>query len=295
MGSKSGPGLAITVLGFVLSLMGCNKETASDSTPPDPMINLPKSQGKFLFGVTDTLDIGFSESIDTASLTLDFEPKEGIAWSFKGGTGVRIFGKNKAHGSSYFNINSPFTATLRGLKDAAGNGRSDTTFSFQPYLWIDRDEIDTTFHGYDSLFATDTTWVGGARISDSLIAEGALDFNETVGPIDYQDVKLVKVRAGDTLLADLTTRKDLNLTFKVAGPFSPVGFDSTLKAFDLNKALVTLTTGTSGSAYARVGADFGAFRQIFGSADARAIYVLFISVPQFSEGFYRVGVRIKPF
>ncbi len=59
-----------------MCLIGCDKPAESDSTPPDHIINLQKSQGKCRFGVTDTLSIEFSEKIDTGALALDFTPPD---------------------------------------------------------------------------------------------------------------------------------------------------------------------------------------------------------------------------
>jgi hypothetical protein len=286
--------LAWAALSIAGCLAGCGPQESSDGTPPDHIINLEKAQGKYRFGVTDTIVFDFSEEIDTSALVVAFDPKEGIAYDVAPRR-LRIYGKNAAHGSAYFNINSPFSATLSGLRDLAGNGRSSVTESFQPYTWVDRDNLDSAFDGYDSLFLNDSIWVNGTPATDSLITEGALDFKQTVGRIDYQDVKIIEVQGGDTLLANLATRKDLNLTFRIAGPFSPVGFDSTLKAFDLDKSLDSANTGTRGSAFLKATADLGDFKRKFGNSEAKAFYALFISIPQSKEGFYRIGARIKKF
>ena len=280
-----------------LALAGCSPEEPSDKAPPDYTIaKLAKSQGKYRFGVTDTIQVDFSEKIDTTALAPTFEPAGGAGFKFAGQNRALVFGTLKTHSSTHFLINGgTATLTLAGLKDLAGNGRSPVVESFLPYPWVDRDAVDTTFSGYDSLTRDTNVWIDGTPVGDSLIAEGALDFKQTIGTIDFQDAKMVAVKAGDTLMAGISTRKDLNLTFKVAGPFAPAGFDSTLKAFDLDSALATSTTEAKGSTALRVYANPDTYRRKFGSYDAQGLYVIFVTIPQFKEGFYRLGVRIRKF
>ncbi len=289
--------ILVASLAAALALAACGPEESSDKAPPDYTIaKLVKSQGKYRFGVTDTIQVDFSEKIDTGALAPAFVPAGGVGFKFAGASRALVYGTLKTYSSSHFLINGgEAILTLSGIKDPAGNGRSAAVETFLPYPWVDRDAVDSTFTGYDSLTRDTTAWIDGTPVTDSLIGEGALDFKQTIGTIDFQDAKMVAVKAGDTLMAGITTRKDLNLTFKVAGPFAPAGFDSTLKAFDLDSALATSTTEAKGSTALRVYANPDTYRRKFGSYDAQGLYVIFVTIPQFKEGFYRLGVRIRKF
>ncbi|MDB5106743.1 MAG: hypothetical protein JWP91_4432 [Fibrobacteres bacterium] len=278
----------------VLSMIGCNsrESTSSDNTPPDHIINLPKSQGKYRFGVTDTLVVDFSEKIDTSALAVAFSPVEGIGARFKDQARLVIFGTASSSGTAHFPVNSPFTATLSGLKDPAGNGRTAIVESFQPYAWTDRDFQDASFTGYDSLFATDSTWIDGSSFSDSLVTEGRLDFSSNFGKEDRQDYKIVKMIPPDTLRVLLTCSKGLNIKIQMAGPFSPVGLDAVLKDYVFSQAFLTDSTKAKGSASLGFNADYSKHDDLLGSPAAPGIYVIRLSIPADTEGFYRLGLRL---
>ncbi|GEM_PF-3697924 len=289
--------LGMSMLSITLSLTGCSPEESPDKTSPDPIIKLPKSQGKYLFGVTDTIVVDFSERIDTAALAPTFEPPQSIGYRFSGQNRLLIFGTNASTGVPHFNINSPFTVTLAGLKDLAGNGQAAVVESFQPYAWTDRDFLDTTFTGYDSLFSADSTkWADGSDISDSLITEGSLDFSNNLGTEDRQDFKIMRLYAPDTLHFGATCSKSLNLRVQIAGPFAPASLDSVLKDFKFNTgSFYSDSTKTKGSlAYGFI-ADFFKHNDRLGSPAAPGIYVIRLSIPEDTEGFYRLGLRLRKY
>jgi hypothetical protein len=195
--------------GLALGLLACNS-TAPDKTPPTYTINLLQSQGKYRFGITDTIAITFSEKIDTSALAVVFTEATGIANRFIGGNMLQIYGKNQTYGTGHFNINSPFTAVLTGLRDTHGNGLPRIETQFSPFPWADRDRIDSTFSGVDSLFLSPTTWMDGSPVTDSLTTEGEMDFKKLSGILDYSDLKVMTLTGGDTLFLSLTTRKDFD-------------------------------------------------------------------------------------
>ncbi len=295
MNAKWGGLSSIAILGgILLSLVGCDSEE-KDHTPPEHSLTLQKSSGKYRFGITDTITISFSEKIDTSALALDFKPPEGIAHKFVGGTKLLIYGNNTTFETGHFFINSPFTVVLTGLKDLHGNNQIGIEESFQPYPWVDRDPIDTSVDGYDSLFASTTTWVDGSPISDSIIFEGCLDFKKLSGIPDYIDMKVVSVTGGDTLVTTLTTRKDVNLVFKVAGPYTQAGLDSLLLSDKLDSTVVSLQTGAKGVAGAKIPAELAEYKRKFKDPGAQGLYLIYIEIPQGKEGFYRLGARIHTF
>lgn len=288
--------MTLSSLALIGCLVGCDKPAESDSTPPDHIINLQKSQGKYRFGITDTIAIDFSEKIDSGALDLVFTPPEGIDHQLVDGSKLLIFGKNKTYGGSSFIVNSPFTLAITGLRDLKGNGQPRIEESFAPYLWADQDFVDANFKGaYDSLNATDSTWIDGSPSTDTMVTEGSLDFKLPPGTLDYQDIKVVKVKGGDTLYTSLTTRKNLDLSILVAGPFPIEGLDSTLKIFDYKTVVDSAQTLASGFANLKTVADFTLYRRKLGNPDALGLYVFIISVPPKNEGFYRLGVQIRKF
>jgi hypothetical protein len=278
----------------VLSLYGCNSaESPSDKTPPDHMINLPQSQGKYRFGVTDTVTVDFSEKIDTSALALDFTPAEGIDHRFQSPTRLLIFGKNRLYGSNYFNVNSPFTVVFSGLRDAHGNGQPRIEESFLPYSWVDKDFIDSNFRAFDSLFATPSTWIDGSDMTDSLVTEGAMDYNNNIGLEDRQDFKLVRLVPPDTLSILLTTRKNLNMKFQIAGPFDTTDIVKTIAAYSFDSSFYTDQTGGQGKLAYKFSAKYEDHDKKLGSPSAPGIYAIRLSIPADFEGFYRLGVKLR--
>ncbi len=286
----------LLTLAFVLSaLLGC-EQTTSEPKAPELSLSLPKSQGKYLFGVTDTITISFNEGIDTGALAIEFTPPEGIGHKFAGTTKLLVFGKNKLYNLGYFNVNSQFSLALTSLRAPNGSGQPRLDLAFQPFTWADRDFTDSTFDGYDSLNATDSTWVNGAKVSDTLITEGVVNSKKTIGIPDYQDNKVLTLFAGDTLHASLQCTKDVDMTLMVAGPFTKAGYDSvTHVGFDPSLAADSANTGTKGAASISVGANFKIFKTKFGDISAPGIYVLYISVPPLKAGFYRLRTQIQKF
>ncbi len=280
---------------LALGLLACNS-TAPDKTPPTYTINLLQSQGKYLFGITDTIAITFSEKIDTSALAVECTPSAGIANRFIDGNRLQIYGKNQTYGTGHFNINSPFTAVLTGLRDTHGNGLPRIETQFSPFPWVDRDRIDSTFSGIDTLFLSPTTWMDGSPVTDSLTTEGELDFKKLSGILDYSDLKVMTLTGGDTLFLSLTTRKDLDLTLKVAGPYSQAGLDSIMALNnDPDAVVVTLQTGTKGVASAKIPADLAEYKRKFKDPGAQGLYLIILRIPQFKEGFYQLGTRIHAF
>ena len=286
--------LAAWMLGIAaLTLTGCSPEEPSDKAPPDYTIaKLAKSQGKYRFGVTDTIAVDFSEKIDTGALALTFTPDQGIEKRFSSQARLLIYGKNKSSGTTHFTVNSPFTVGVAGLKDLGGNSRAGATESFQPYWWSDRDFADTAFTGFDSLFATDSTWADGSSFSDSLIVEGSLDFNNNVGREDRQDFKLIKLVPPDTFKVIATFPKALNLRVQIAGPFNIATLDSVLRPFDFAKGFYSDSTKGKGTLTAQFTADYSKHDDLLGSSSAPAIYAIRLSVPENQEGFYRLGLSL---
>jgi hypothetical protein len=291
-------------LAFVplLAATGCGREDDSfdEDDPPDHIIKAPKSQGKYRFGITDTIAIEFSEDIDTAALDLDFSDPDGIGWRLAGTRRALVYGTRSTFGTAHFTVNTPFTLTLTGLRDRAGNGQGAIEAEFAPYPWADRDYLDSTFDWSDSLYA-DTTWLDGTPISDSLIIEGALDDKQNVGRVDRRDFKLIRVAAPDTLYLGLTTRPDLNLRMHTAGPFRESQLDSVIRNFDFNAPIGTGegsrvqtrdSTMARGRASSSLVTDLFDHKSVLGSFDARGVYVVWLRVPEEKEGFYRLGVRI---
>lgn len=288
---KRAAGMLLAAL--VLVLAGCDgEETSSDGTSPDHMIKAPKSQGKWRFGVTDTLVMDFSEPIDTASLDLRFSDSAGVGFGFKGRRQVRLFGTRRSFGAGHFPINTPFTMAMLGLRDDAGNGRPAIEETFLPWWWADRDFIDKSFRGYDSLFSGDTAWVDGSSVKDTLIAEGALDFNEVFGDEDRVDVKIVRLVAPDTLDVVITAKRDLPFNLQMAGPFKAEGLDTALAASGAfpNPAV----SSRNGVITASLRADYQAHDVKLGNPAAPGIYALRVSLTTAeTEGFYRIQLKLR--
>lgn len=293
---KSNPGrfLALMASGLtLLALGGCEPEEPSDKKPPDYTIaKADTSHGKYRFGVTDTLSIGFSEKIDTAALALTFSPSQGIETRWQSLTRLLVYGKNKSSGATHFTVNSPFAATLAGLKDLEGNGRSAITLDFQPYWWSDRDFTDTLYNGFDSLFASDSTWGDGSPFADSLVTEGSLDFNNNIGREDRQDFKLIKLIPPDTFKITATCPKGVNLRIQIAGPFPASALDTLLATYNFANAFYADTAKTKNSLTYSFTADYSKHDNALGSASAPGIYAIRLSIPGDQEGFYRLGLGL---
>ncbi len=291
-------------IAIISTFQACNS-TEPDTSAPTLTIQIAgsnlgeidpqKTTDKIRFGITDTIIMTFSEKIDTASLRLSFDPPQNIGYHFDGETKVLIFGKNKNLGSSYFNLKSPFTATLSGLQDQHSNGQVQIQSSFEPYTWGDLDFIDSNFRGYDSLFRNDSVWVDGKSIHDSLIVEGALDDQKLLKTQDVNDIQVVSIAVGDTLFASLKTQPNLNLSFKVAGPFLQKDIDSILAKDKLDTFLADLQTNNSGKASVKIIAEYDTYRRKLGDGIKHGLYLFVIRVPQQNAGFYRLGARIHAF
>lgn len=278
-----------------LGLSGCQPDTPTDKSPPDYTIAQPKTpQGKWQFGVLDTIVVSFSEKIDTGALAVSFEPAQGISTSFKGQDRLLIYGDKKNSGASQFTARSPFTATFAGLKDLRGNGRSAASESFEPYWWSDRDFTEGSFNGFDSLFATDSTWANGRPFTDTLISEGNLDANNNFGSVDFVDIKLIKLVPPDTFRVLLTGPKTVNLKLQIAGPFDPAKADSILKDKDYTfPGAKTDSTQAKGTASLMVPADYGNHDDVLGSPSKPGIYALRITLPLDKEAFYRLQTILQ--
>lgn len=288
---KGAAGMLLAALVLVLS--GCGREeTSSDGASPDHMIKAPRSQGNWRFGVTDTLVMEFSEPIDTAALDLRFSDSAGVGFAFKGRKQALLFGTRRTFGAGHFPINTPFTMAMLGLRDDAGNGRPAIEETFLPWWWADRDFIDKSFRGYDSLFSGDTAWVDGSSMKDTLIAEGALDFRENFGDEDRVDIKIVRLVAPDTLDIVITAKRDLPFNLQLAGPFKAEGLDTALASSGAfpNPAVVS----RNGVISASQRADYQAHDVKLGSPSAPGIYALRISLNTAeTEGFYRIQLKLR--
>lgn len=294
-------GLLFVLVPALLALAGCGgEEGASDGDPPDHIIKAPMSQGKYRFGITDTIAIDFSEDIDTASLDLAFSDSGNIGWRLAGRRRALIFGTRSTFGTGHFTVNTRFTLTMTGLRDRAGNGRPSIEAEFIPYLWADRDYLDSTFDWSDSLYAG-TTWIDGTPVTDTLVVEGALDDKQNVGRVDRRDFKLIRVAAPDTIQLILSTRTDLNLRMHVAGPFREDQLDSVIRNYDFNAPIgagegsqvqTRDSTMARGKASSLLVTDLYDHKPVLGSFDAHGIYVIWLRIPEEMEGFYRLSVRI---
>lgn len=289
-------------MALLLALAGCGREEgASDGDPPDHIIKAPKPQGKYRFGITDTIAVEFSEDIDTAELDLDFTDP-GIAWSFQGLRKARFHGTHRDFETPHFQVNTPFTMTMTGLRDLSGNGHPAIAVEFAAYSWIDRDFLDSTFDWYDTLHSG-TTWFDGTPVTDTFTVEGALDYAENFGSVDRYDFKVVRLAAPDTLLVSLASRRNLNVRLYAAGPFKPAAFDSLLKDYRFEtaptsgegtKVIFKDSTGNAGRFTRKFAADLFDHEEVLDDYDAPALYVLRLGVPEGQEGFYRLSVQVRP-
>lgn len=294
--------LAAFMVAMILSMAGCAREEPStDSTSPDHIIKAPKSQGKYRFGITDSIAIEFSENIDTGALDLGFSDPTGIAYRFQSLRRLQIHGTKNTYGTPHFPVNTSFTMTMTGLKDLAGNGRTVIEETFLPYPWADRDFLDTTYDWYDTLYSG-ANWVDGTPVTDTLTIEGSLDDAQNFGRFDRFDYKVLRVAAPDTLDMLLTTRKDINLKVQIAGPFKAADFDSLVRLFkfevpstnpDGTKRLYSDSTGTKARASHQFVADLEDHKWELGSFDAAGLYVIRLRIPEEKEGFYRLSVHIR--
>jgi hypothetical protein len=285
---------ALLLGGSLFLLSGCDKGESSDKTPPDYTIaKLEKALGKYRYGVTDTITVDFSEKIDTSALSLTLTPPQGIETRLASQTRLLIYGKNKSSGASHFTVNSPFTATMAGLKDLDGNGRTLATESFQPYWWADKDFTDTTFTGFDSLFLDSLTWADGSPLTDSLVAEGSLDYNNNFGREDRQDFKIIRLVPPDTFKVIATCSKTVNLRMQIAGPFPPDKLDSVLASYNFNSSFYSDSTKNKGTLTFQFSADYSKHDIALGGASNPGIYAIRLSIPPDQEGFYRLGLTIR--
>jgi hypothetical protein len=286
---------AVLFLGAALSLPGCIQERHfdGDGTPPDYTIpKLSKSQGKWRFGVTDTIAIQFNENIDTTALELTFLPPDSIGYRFDGADRLLIYGRRQDAGRRHFLVNSPFRLEMEGLRDLNGNSMGRVDEEFAPYWWIDRDFLDSSFQGFDSLFADDSTWADSSDMySDTFVAEGRLDFNGNGNLEDRQDFMLVKLTPPDTFKLTVACPRGLNLRMQVAGPFRPGAEDSILQYYSFpsgSRTFYSDTNKTRGSLSFQVAADFNKHYDILGSPASPGLYAIRLSIPEDQEGFYRL-------
>lgn len=294
-GAAKRPGTALLAAGaaLLLSLAGCGgEETAADGTSPNHMIKAPKPQGKYRYGITDTLVMDFSEPIDTAALDLRFTDSAGVGYAFRGRKQALLFGTKKTFNTGHFPVNTSFTMSMLGLRDDAGNGTSAIEETFQPYRWADRDFLDGSFRGYDSLFSGDSTWIDGSPLRDTLIVEGALDFNENTGLEDRVDMKVVRLSAPDTLDIVVSALHGLPLNLQLGGPFKAEELDTALaNAANFPKPGVS---SVNGKLSASLRADYQEHDVKLGSPSAPGLYALRISLPTVdTEGFYRVQLKLR--
>jgi hypothetical protein len=287
--------LAAALLGSAAFLFqGCLHDESADETPPDYTIaKLHSAQGKWRFGVTDTIAVDFSEPIDTGSLRVEFEPAPGIASRFQGRDRLLIYGTETGSGASHFGIGAPFTATFAHLEDARGNGADASAEDFAPYWWADRDFLEPGFKGFDSLFASDSAWADGSPFADTLISEGNLDAKTNGHEVDYNDVKLIKLTPPDTFRALLACPKKVRMKLQLAGPFPPEAADSLLMGYNFDQASQADSTQGKGQAMVQVIADYGVHDDALGSPSSPGIYALRISVPLDNEAFYRLETTLR--
>jgi hypothetical protein len=291
---------AVLLLGAALSLPGCIQERHfdGDGSPPDYTIpKLTKSQGKWRFGVTDTIAIQFNEKIDTAALELAFLPPDSIGYRFDGPDRLLIYGRRLDAGMRHFLVNSPFRLEMEGLRDLNGNSMGRVDEEFAPYWWIDRDFLDSTFQGFDSLFADDSTWADSSDLySDTLVAEGRLDFNGNGNREDRQDFLLVRLTPPDSLKFTVECPRNLNMRMQVAGPFRSGSQDSILQNYSFpggERTFFADTNKTRGSLGFQVFADFTKHYDLLDSSDAPGLYAIRLSIPEDQEGFYRLRAVVS--
>src|SRR5438270_1441983 len=96
------PALLFVASAFALQACIHDVQQANNDSPPDYTIpNLAKSQGKWRYGVTDTIAVEFSEKIDTQSLALTFTPKASIGYRMDGASRLLIYGLKQDAGSKH--------------------------------------------------------------------------------------------------------------------------------------------------------------------------------------------------
>jgi hypothetical protein len=289
-------GAALVLGSAVLSLTGCGPQEESDSTPPDPIIKLEKPQGKYRFGVTDTVDIFFTEPVDTSAVAVAIAPSDGLAYRFKTNMRLQIFGTEKSSGVSHFMLSTPFTLTLAGLKDQAGNGQhGEISETFQPYAWVDRDLIDAGYAGVDTLFNGLNNWVDGSPMTDTIVTEGRLDFKEDLGTEDRVDVKIVRIAPPDTLKLALTCAKSLNVKMQVFGPYPENQLEDLVKKNGFTDTVFSGSTLTKGTSTTQVIPDFLVHKAKLEDSDKPGIYAIRLSIPVETEGFYRLGLKLAKY
>lgn len=279
-----------------LALSSCIQERHlddGDRTPPDYTIpKLSKSQGKWRFGVTDTIALEFNEKIDTAALELKFLPPDSIGYRFDGADRLLIFGRRKDAGARHFLINTPFRLEMEALKDLYGNDIGRASEEFTPYWWSDRDFLDSAFQGFDSLFADDSTWADSSGMySETFTTEGRLDFNGNGEREDRQDFLLIKLTPPDTFKLTVTCPRTLNLRMQVAGPFEPGTEAAILQDYSFpggSRTFYADTNKTKGTLGFKVAADFNKHYEELGSPAAPGLYAIRLSIPEDQEGFYRL-------
>ncbi|MBW8887214.1 MAG: hypothetical protein JF616_05580 [Fibrobacteres bacterium] len=286
---------ALLFAASALALQACihDVQQVNNDSPPDYTIpNLAKSQGKWRYGVTDTIAVEFSEKIDTQSLALTFTPRASIGYRMDGASRLLIFGLKQDAGTTHFIVNSPFTLDIAGLRGQGGNGRPAATESFQPYYWADRDFLDSSYQGFDSLFLDDSTWADSSRMyADTLISEGRLDFNGNGNLEDRQDFKLVRLTPPDTFKLNVYCPKAVNMRMQIAGPFASGSEDSILQNYSFPAGSLTFhadTNKTRGVLSYQFAADFLTHYNVLGSPAAPGLYAIRLSIPEDQEGFYRV-------
>lgn len=276
-----------------LAMQACIQNRPADDSPPDYTIpKFAKSQGKWRYGVTDTIAVEFNENIDTSALSVTLDSARSVAQKFDGSSRLLIFGALKGSGATHFPIGLPFTATITGLKDLNGNGRPAATESFEPYYWADREYIDSAYTGVDSLFATDSTWADGSAFSDTLVTEGNLDAKTNHRSVDYEDIKVIKLTPPDSMGVTLTCPKSVNMKLQIAGPFDPAKADSILQDLDFDLASIADSTQGKGILTDLVKADYAVHDSILNSSALPGIYAIRVSLGLDKAAFYRMKTSL---
>ncbi len=291
--------LVVLLLGSGFFLASCATEEV-DRGAPEISLNLSELDGKYRFGVTDTVLIEFSEPIDTAALAVEFLPtigSDGISKFFQGDRKLLIHGAHKNFGRTHFEIGKSFAIVLSHLTDLAGNRRGQIQLDFAPYTWSDVDFFDRDREDeVDTLFGTSSRWRLPIDAGDTLWTEGKLDGLTQRSPLDLRDAKLIRLLPMDTLSVLLDGPRAMNIKLELLGPYPEASFDSLFYDTNPKLAIQVDSTRNLGRAQfngfvpglARHRAELGV-----GNAEAPGLYVIRLNMFQQLAGFYRLRVVLK--
>src|SRR5210317_848959 len=130
-----------------LCLCGCGDKSSGPDTKPPKITSITPA----IASVADTLEITFSENIDTSGLSI--KKLEGdFQTAFSGANRILIYGTDSSSGINHFAFNSPVVFKLKNLTDLAGNVNSNLdALPINFYPWLDLDAFERSFDLGDTL------------------------------------------------------------------------------------------------------------------------------------------------